>query len=373
MNKSIEVVVCGHLCVDLIPGMRAITAEQIATPGRLYFIDPVTIATGGAVSNTGLALHKLGVKVRLLANIGDDALGQVIRSTLVAHDPVLAENLQVKSGQAASATIVLSPQNADRTFLHCTGTNDLFGVADVDFDLVAEGVMFHLGYPPLLPRLVQHDGAELEAIFRGAKKAGAVTSLDMAMPDPSSVIARSNWKKIMGRVLPHMDIFVPSIEETVLMLRRADYDDWGADILRHVDRAYLSSLADEFLAHGIPITGFKLGEYGMYLKTSQKASDYTALSQLGLNVADWLGCELYQPAYAVQVAGTTGAGDSAYAGFLTSLLKGLSPVEALRYACAVGGCNVEAPDATSGIRPWDAVQDRLAAGWSLAEKRLPGF
>ena len=33
-------------------------------------------------------------------------------------------------------------------------------------------------------------------------------------------------------------------------------------------------------------------------------------------------------------------------------------------ANAVGGCNVEAPDAVSGVRSWEETVARVAAGWS---------
>lgn len=45
------------------------------------------------------------------------------------------------------------------------------------------------------------------------------------------------------------------------------------------------------------------------------------------------------------------------------MVRGLRPEEALRMALAVGACNVERADATSGIVPWPSVLDRLAAGW----------
>jgi hypothetical protein len=44
-------------------------------------------------------------------------------------------------------------------------------------------------------------------------------------------------------------------------------------------------------------------------------------------------------------------------------------------ATAVGACNVEAADSLSGIRPWQATLDRVAAGWPRRELLLdaPGW
>ena len=50
------------------------------------------------------------------------------------------------------------------------------------------------------------------------------------------------------------------------------------------------------------------------------------------------------------VVRTTGAGDAAAAGFLLALLDGLSPEDAATMAGAVGATNLEAPDATGGVR-----------------------
>jgi sugar/nucleoside kinase (ribokinase family) len=372
MADLFDVVVSGHLCLDLIPGMGHVSLKEMSTPGRLVETEPIHVSTGGAVSNTGLALHRLGVNVRLLATVGGDLIGQLILNYLSNRDSQLAEFVTPLAGEASSSTVVLSPEQADRTFLHCTGTNRTFGSDNVDFDLVARTRIFHLGYPPLLPRLVENQGEQLSAIFRQAKAVGAVTSLDTAMPDPNAAVGRADWQAILGATLPYVDVFIPSLEEILFMLRRTDFDRWSPDAADHVDRAYLSALADELLAHGPAIVGFKLGEMGMYVKTAP-ANRFEALTRLRLDAAAWGAVELWSPAFQVDVVGTTGAGDSAYAGFLTALIHELPPQDALRWACAVGACNVEAADSNSGVRSWEATGRRMEAGWLSSPVTLPGF
>lgn len=370
MSDSIDILVGGHLCLDLIPGMSHVSVKDMTTPGRLYTIDPIAVSTGGAVSNTGLALHRLGVNVQLLATVGEDLIGQMILMYLRLRDPKLAALITIKNGQPSSSTIALSPANTDRTFLHCTGTNDSFGVGDINFDLVGQVKIFHFGYPTLLPHVVEDNGEDLQAIFARAKATGVVTSLDMAQPDPNGRIAHLNWPLIFQRTLPNVDIFLPSIEEMVLTLRRDEYDRWMPNIMGHITRNYLCDLAEELLAMGVVIAGFKLGEMGMYLRTG-KAEQFQRLARLNLNTQEWADQELWIPAFEVNVKGTTGAGDSAYAGFLTALLKKSSPHEALRWACAVGACNVEAADATNGIKTWVETEARLASDWATRPERLP--
>ncbi len=347
---ELDIIASGHLCLDLIPEMGSVTAEALSTPGRLLETGPIQVSTGGIVPNTGLALYRLGAKVSLMALVGDDLLGQLIIAALRECDESLAQLIQVQPGAYSSYSVVLSPGNADRTFLHYTGTNGLFGAEHIDYERVKAAKVFHLGYPPILPRLIADDGAELARIFQQVKAVNVTTSMDMAMPDPNSASGRADWQAILTNTLPYVDIFMPSVEEIIFMLRRADYDAWGDHILQQLDRDYLYMLAGELLALGAGIVGFKLGEYGLYLRAAE--------------------IELWQPAYAVDVAGTTGAGDAAYAGFLAAWVRGLPLDECLHMAAAVGACNVEAADSTSGVRTWDETVSRI---WTARPETIPGF
>lgn len=370
--SAVDVIVSGHLCLDLLPDMGQVPLAALSTPGRLYETGALTLATGGAVSNTGLALHRLGVNVGLMAKVGNDYIGQSIIGVIENYGKNLSRYIRKHSGEPSSYTIVLSPEKADRTFLHCTGTNRTFGADDVDYELLKEAHIFHLGYPALLPGLIVNDGEALERIYQGARNTGILTSLDMALPDPNSLSGQVDWISIFRRTLPYVDIFIPSIEETLFCLHPETYHAWRGKIYEHLTVDYLSALADELLAMGCAITGFKLSEMGMFLKTAN-SERIQQITGLALDPTVWGTVQLWHPAFKVEVAGTTGAGDSAYAGFLTSLLKGLDPAEALEMACAVGACNVEAPDASSGIRSWEATRARIAAGWPTRSEHLGGI
>lgn len=364
-----DILVSGHLCIDIIPDMRHVTREAMNIPGYLAETGPIVVSTGGAVSNVGLSLYRLGENVGLMGTVGEDLIGQMIIGYLCSYHPDLTRYITVRSGQPSSYTVVLSPQNADRTFLHCPATNDTYGHEDIDYALVAQAKIFHLGYPALMARLHQDTG-EVRAIFERAKQTGVVTSLDMARPDPDAASGRADWKKIIRDALPYVDIFVPSIEEILFMLRRADFDAWHGNVLSHLSQDYLHGLAGELLDMGAVVAGFKLGEMGIYFRVAD-ADKLGRLARLPIRVDEWANAEVYHPAFQVEVAGTTGAGDSAYAGLLTAMLHGLSPSEAVRMACAVGACNVERPDSNSGILSWADTQARVAAGWQTCPEVLP--
>ncbi len=334
MDGSPEIVVSGHLCIDLIPDLKHVTTDALVSPGRLAETGPIVVSTGGAVSNVGLSLYRLGVNVGLMGTVGEDLIGDMIASYLRRHSPDLTRFITVRRGQPSSYTIALSPQNADRTFLHCPATNDTFGHEDIDYSIVARASIFHLGYPALMARLRENDGAELRAIYRLAKETGVVTSLDMARPDPDAPSGRVDWRSVIVNTLPYVDVFVPSIEEILFMLRRADFDRWHGDVRAHLSQGYLRDLSSELLDMGAVVTGFKLGEMGLYLRAGD-ASALATLARLPISIDEWANAEVWHPAFQVEVAGTTGAGDSAYAALLTAMLRGLSPYDAARIVCAV--------------------------------------
>ncbi len=381
--KTGACIVAGHLCLDVIPsliGSGDFTANFL--PGRLLEAGPAVMATGGTVSNTGLALHKLGIATRLMGKVGDDVFGQTILKLIKAVDERLVERTHVVPGESSSYTIILSPPNTDRIFFHCPGANDTFAAADIDYSILHEADLFHFGYPQLMRRMYEAEGRELTQIFQRAKATGITTSLDSAMPDPNAPSGRANWSTIFRNTLPYVDIFTPSIEEILLMLRpelfgqlTAKAKATGTEVLAHVTVALLSDVAAELLSMGTNIVLLKASYLGLYLRTA----DLTALDRMGrarpAGLTTWANRELWSASFQTRVVGTTGAGDSAAAGFLAALLRGMSPAEALTIANAVGACNVEASDAVSGVRSWAETLARIESGWSRRTLKVddPGW
>ena len=354
--SSRDIVVAGHICLDVIPAFdnEPDAPRALLAPGKLVQVGPPVTAPGGAVSNTGLALRRLGFSPRLVGKIGDDLFGKALLEVLSKEDAALAENMTTAPGASTSYTIVVSPPGTDRAFLHCPGANDTFGAKDVPDSLLQEAGLFHFGYPPLMRRMRVGGGSEMAALFERARASGAVTSLDMAFPDPDSEAAQVDWADWLQNVLPHVDVFAPSLEEMRAMLGRPQKDASALE-----DPAELSDLAGELLGMGAGLVALKLGSEGLYLRA---ASDAERLP------AGWAGRELLAPCFEVEVAGTTGAGDCTVAGLLVGLAAGTSPEEALATATAVGACSVEEPDSTSGIPSLEAVRRRIARGW---ERRAP--
>ena len=366
-ERKIDVVVAGHLCLDIIPEFprRAkFKIETLFVPGKLIKVEEATISTGGAVSNVGLALHRLGMKVEFMGKVGDDFWGRAIIERLKETIPL--KGMSIARGKSSSYTLVISPPGIDRMFLHDSATNDTFGYDDIDFDLVSQTRLFHLGYPTLMRRLYEKEGAELSRIYKQVKSRGTITSLDVSLPDPGSPAGKVNWRAILKKTLPYVDIFLPNVEEAIFFLEKEKFlrqRDEG--IPAQFEGSDLSSLSDEFLRYGAKVVGIKCGSRGFYMRTAEKDKLWP-LGAIHLDISEnWAGRELWQPTYYVaQVASAVGAGDSTVAGFLSAYLRGEKIESALEYACALGAQNVQALDATGGIGSWEEIGERIKSGWT---------
>ena len=62
-SNNPQIVVAGHVCLDIIPAWDPAggDVQSRMVSGALLNVGPATLSTGGAVSNVGIALHRLGV------------------------------------------------------------------------------------------------------------------------------------------------------------------------------------------------------------------------------------------------------------------------------------------------------------------------
>jgi len=374
-----DVVVAGHICLDIIPDLKQIKlggAAAFFTPGKLRNTDAAVLSTGGPVSNTGIALIKLGIAAALMGKLGEDPFGQIVH-TLLRQWNADAGMIDAK-GATTSYTIALSPPGLDRMFLHCPGANDTFAAADVDYDLVAKAKLFHLGYPPLMQRMYSEGGKQLIEIFKRVKALGVTTSLDMSLPDPDSPGGKADWRSILERLVPHVDLFLPSAEEATFMLNRAKFEQLraaapGADLIPQFTGDDLHALSTQLLAIGGKIVAIKCSHRGIYLRTAGKE----VLSEIGRakpgDVSAWAGREMWHPAFTITCPpNATGSGDSAIGGFLAAYLRGHGPSQALQCGNGAGAWNVMAPDAVSGIKSWGELIAALEAGWRTQALEVDG-
>lgn len=307
MADASDVLVAGHVCVDLVPDFPG---DARIEPGALFNVGALGIRVGGSIANTGQVLAGLGLPVRAHGMVGDDELGAIVRDGLGRLDGVTPD-LAVTTEHATSYSIVVQPHGADRSFWHHTGANDAFDGTTID---PTGARLVHLGYPPLLPGIAADDGAPLAAALERVKAAGATTSLDLAVVDPDSRVGAYDWDRVLEAALPHTDVLTPSLDDLT-------------SALRIEPRAGLAEeLAARMLDAGAGIVAISSGEDGLLVRAAgaeRLARGGPVLRALG---EEWAGARVrVDPVPVTEIGTTNGAGDAASGGLLAGVLRGAPP------------------------------------------------
>lgn len=376
MKKAI---VAGHICLDITPVFPQKQYADIASvlkPGKLVQMKDVDVHTGGAVANTGLAMKILGADVELMGKIGDDSFGDMILNILKKYD---AEKCMIRvAGEATSYSVVLAIPGMDRIFLHNPGANDTFVASDVSDS--SDIALFHFGYPPIMHGMFSNDGEELVKLFKWVKSKNIVTSLDMTQIDPDTEAGRADWNRILKKVLPYVDFFMPSVEELAYMIDKEAFskmqnNEKCDDITRSLDPDNdIRPLAMKCVEYCAKVVIVKSGALGMYYAVT---SDRDALRELdrilasdgrdsksGFNAEQYAGRSGFERSFKPsKVVSATGAGDVSIAGFLTSILNGDSFEDCIKMALAAGAASVEAVDALGGLMTMKELKQKIDNGW----------
>ena len=315
MSDRFDCVVCGELCADL--PIWPIDHNAPLAGKTLVPVEPIRPHGGGIVANSGIALARLSARTAAVACIGRDWFGDML-VTLLKDEGIDTSCLLRHDELPSSATAVLIGEQGEHTFAYHNGASRaLTREAILEQSALFEQADFALfGYYGLMPELE----GELAEVLRQVRASGCKTALDAAGGGGSL--------QPLDRILPHLDLYVPSQEEAIAQTGLSDP--------RQVIEVYRR--------HGCAgLLGVKLGARGALLSPSD---------------GDFLEIEPIQPPG--PVIDTTGAGDCFYAGLIAGLSRGLSVAEAGRIGAAAGACSVTGLGAVAGLR--DFLTTRKLAG-----------
>lgn len=303
-HRPLDCIVCGSCVVDVL--VRPVNLAQPIGGGKLVRTEPMQLATGGIVSNAGIAMARLGMKPAAFTYVGNDDWAGLLRERY-EREGLNADHLITHPEAPTSTTVALVDAQGERSFLHAVGApKKLDRQAFLDkLDLFRSSRAMLLGYFPLLPNLL----ADLSEVFAAIRGTGCLTALDAA--------GDGGDMRDLAPVLPMLDVYVPSLAEA--------RHQTGCDDPIEILNAFRAAGATGLL-------GVKLGAEGALL--SPKASEVIEVATV-------------EPPG--QVVDTTGAGDCFLAGLLTGLLKGLSVSESGKLAAAVGAMCVTGLGATTAI------------------------
>jgi len=311
MDKQTDCLLVGTAVADVL--IRPVPLTEPVGGGRLLHVDPLAVATGGLVCNTGVGMRRLGLRVAAASLLGDDLWAATIRDSL-AREGIDTAGLETRPSIATSSTAVLIDPSGERTFAHHVGgcaAIDLGFVRD-QLDLFATSRWAVVGYIGLLPGL-EPDLAEAVRLI-------AATGCKVAIETAGD----GGRLEQVAPALPHVDLYVPSLDEAQAQT--------GCDDPRAIIDRYRSLGATG-------IIGVKLGTAGTLLSPA---------------AGEWL--EVPCIAAPGPMVDTTGAGDSLLAGLLTGLLQELPIATAARLGAATAACCVTGLGATEGLRDYEATR-----------------
>lgn len=268
-------------------------------------IEEIRLTVAGTAAGTSVDLAKLGTSVAAMGAIGEDAAGDFIVDTMGRYG-IDTAGLVRKSGVPTSATMLPIRPNGERPALHVLGANATFAEEDVDLDAIAAARHLHLGGTYLMAKL---DGEPTARILRHAKARGVTTTLDLIAID------RPDMLEILLPALPHVDYFMPGLDEARLISGLSDR------------QAVIRFFLDRGAAH----TVFKMGAEG------------SSIAGAGVDG------EIRLPAFETPVVDSTGCGDAYCAGFIVGLLRGWPPERAGRLGTAAAGLVITGLGSDAGI------------------------
>lgn len=281
----------------------------------------LTVSVGGSVANTGRALAGLGARVLPSAAVGDDVLAGLLVSQLELAGFDVCGLTRKRRGTTSYSLVVETP-GADRTFWHHTGANDDFDGSEVEW---GDADVLHLGYPSLLPRLLEHCAEPLVALLARARVAGVTTSVDLAVVDPVSAVGGLDWDAMLCRVAAEADVISPSLDDLTSAL----------GIPEGYSAALVGRLAERLIEDGAGVVAISAGGHGTLVRTASETRLRAGGRALAAVAAQWADRTLVVPAVTVaSPVTTTGAGDASTAGLLYGLLVGCSLDDAARLATA---------------------------------------
>jgi sugar/nucleoside kinase (ribokinase family) len=264
-------------------------AEQLLTGADLVL--------GGSAAITAAGCARLGLRTALLAAVGDDVFGGLIRAQLDDRNVRLI-TAKADDNLPTGLTVVLSEPD-DRGILTLPGTIPALRPDDVSDELLARARHVHVSSLYLQPTLA----AGLAGVFARAHAIGLTTSLDTNW-DPAE-----EWASIT-EILEHTDVFLPNANELRAVTGEPDP----------------AAGAAKLVAGGTTVV-MKDGSRGAR--------------------AWWPGGEGTAPGRTVEVVDTTGAGDSFNAGYLAARLAGKEIPEAIGWAAVAGSLSVRGVGGTA--------------------------
>lgn len=298
------IVVVGSINLDLVA-----RADHIPQPGETIIGSDFQTFYGGKGANQAVAAAKLGHPTFMVGNVGDDSFGPELRQAL-EDVGVKTDTVKTVAGSSGVALITIG-SGGENNIVVVPGANALLTPEQLE---EAATILRQAGF--ILAQL-EIPLETVEYLGKFAAKNGIPLVLDPAPARdlPASLLKNVNW-------------LTPNESETEILVKAK---------VRGEDQSSTSAAAEQLLASGPQHVLLKLGAHGCLI--AERGQPMRLI-----------------PAFPIDAVDSTAAGDAFNAAFAVGLLRGESPSESARFACAVAAISVSRRGAQPSMPTLEEVE-----------------
>jgi ribokinase len=296
MNRPIIVV--GGANLDLV-----CTANRLPSPGETVSGDSFHTFHGGKGANQAVAAARLGSHVCMVAKVGDDDFGSVLRAGLVAAS-VNVDDVSTAFETASGVALISVDAKGQNSIIVVPGANNALRPDDLDRCLP------RLQSAGLILTQLEIPMDTVEYLGHIAHRAGVPLMLD---PAPACAIPH--------HVLRCVTYLTPNETETAVLC------GWDASELTLTMAA---EAAEILLSRGPGNVIIKMSDRGAFLAGAD-------------------GVRKMVPSPKVQVVDSTAAGDAFNGGLASALMRGMGLEQAVHFANYAAAFSVTRPGAQTAM------------------------
>jgi len=310
-ERKFDIICIGTALVDSI--IKGFDPDPVSASG--YTADSGSLNAGGEAVNEAVAAAKLGCRTGILCSLGSDAAGDLIAAELEKNRVETSLVIRDPAHQTPVTTMFVKDDGSRRSVTNAAHKYNFhpehFCGCLADTRAVILGSLFRAPF---------NDPDVVRKVVSAAAESNVLVFADTKLP---------NFRKLtlfdLSDSLNRIDYITPNEDEARYYTGKEDPEE----------------MADVFLECGVRNVLIKLGGRGCLFKNAERTE--------------------YLPAYKIDAVDATGAGDNFLAGYVSEILRGADPSDALRFANACGAICTTAVGAGTALKDRTQVLEFIAA------------
>lgn len=300
-TRPIDILAVGGIDMDLV-----LTVPRIPGFDEKELAQFVGWMPGGPAANSACAAARLGLNVASFSQVGDDENGRAIVADFARHG-VDTSLIEVAADQQSPFTVILIDPSGEKVILVVPGFEAVYSAEK------AAAVLPNVRYFYMMP----NDEKGFLMLARLAHQHGAQVMIDV---EPTVCAQRDKLERLLA-------------ETDIASFNRFGFEAAAGEVPSFV-------AARQLLDYGPHTVIVTRGSGGVLAVTRDEEAEH--------------------PGFQVEVADTTGAGDTFHAAYLAATIRGLSLAERLRFASAAAAISVTAIGPRGRLPTWTEVEEFLA-------------